>query len=168
MITRRTVLRAAAAVPIAAAAVRIEPVTPAAAALESAPAALRVEHPWLWWVGHGDDVFSGHFATRDEAYDYAARSEYSEIAECKQQDFSLEVDADDVLDRIADAQYDLIGEGEFISSTPEQRSDLSERLTRVMYEWAADNKIVLTAWTFCAVRNKEYVDPPEQQRNHAR
>ena len=118
-------------------------------------------YPWRWWVGYDEEIYREDFATREEAIAYAKRCDFAYVAECQQQDFSLEIEADDVLDRLADWQYDLIGEGDFIDTTKEQRADLSDRLTRVMYEWARDHNICLTAWSFGGLRNRERVDAPE-------
>ena len=158
-ISRRAALKFAAALQVAAGA----PVVASSATTETAPAvaALKAQsHPWRWWVGHDEEVYHTDFDTREEAVAYAQQCDYAYIAECQQQDFSLDIDADEILDGLANAQYDLIGEGEFIETTTEQRKDLGERLTRVMYEWAYENNISLTAWSFGAVRNRALVDAP--------
>ena len=161
MFTRRGILKATAALPVAAVLPATTQATPEVLPTTNAivPGITRTIHPWRWWVSYDQEVCYEGFDTREEAVEYAKHSEYPYVLECKQQDFSLELDADEILEMLYDHQYDLVGEGEFIESTKEERKDLSERLTKVMYEWATEHRISLTAWSFAASRNCENIEP---------
>jgi hypothetical protein len=161
--SRRTFIAGAATLPIAAsmkpeATISAAPDGIAAAPLPSPYA----EYPWRWMVSHDDYSFCEDFETLQEALEFA-RSEGAEVvAECVMQDFSLDFDGDDVLEALLGRNEELIGEGEFIDATKEQRDDLGNMVTAAIEAWAVKHRISLTAWTFGGMRNKQRVDQDKQ------
>lgn len=155
MPTRRAILGGAAAIPAAAA---IAGTTGIATTIETtgAPTPLLTpytDYPWRWWVSNDKETYYNDFDTLKEALEYAARSEYSYIAECQQQDFDLSVDGWRILEQLNDDNGELIGEGEGIECTSEQERDLGEMVTAAIEAWAVKHKIRITAWTFAETRN---------------
>jgi hypothetical protein len=166
MISRRNLIKTASAIPAVA-------MIPAAAALPLAPAVLvagpvavlKPAYPWKWWVTHDREVYHESFETRDEALEYASGCGYAEIAECQQQDFSLEIEPWRVLEMLQDDNEELVGDGDFFSCTNEQEKDLGKMLTATMYAWADKHNINLTAWTFGETRNHESAPPAPAKRS---
>jgi hypothetical protein len=162
MTTRRAFIKATAALP-AIAAVGVEVPAVAAPVVEAVPAAALTpytDYPWRWWVGHSEEVFNEWFETKEEALEFAKRDEASFVAECCQQDFSLDIDGYEVLELLEHNNEERIGEGDFFSCTDEQERDLGEMVTQAVEAWAIKHKIDLQAWTFGATRNSIKLDSP--------
>jgi hypothetical protein len=155
--SRRAFLATAAALP-AATAVLSAP-TVAALPLESATPVLTpyMEYPWRWMVSHDDYSFSEEFETLEKALEFARIEGAEVVAECQMQDFSLSLGGDEVLEALLGTNEELIGEGEFIDATNEQRDDLGKMVTAAIEAWAIKHHISLTAWSFAGIRNKQKV-----------
>lgn len=150
--SRRTFLKGAAAVPVAASigiAGAAEMASPAVAVAASAA------YPFRWWFSYdGGELFSEEFSSKEHAVAFLEREGCGMIAECQQQDFDLRMDADYILEHLAEANEELIGEGDFIDPNKEQIADLEKSVNDAIAAWAARHKIGTTAWTFGEVRNK--------------
>jgi len=161
---RRSLLKSAAALS-AAAAIPTVAVEAAAPAIPAAivPQPLNVKpyanYVWEWFVSHDGCTYYEGFATKEEALEYAQKCDYSLIAECMQQDFRLEVDGWRILEDLNETNYDLIGEGEGIECTNEQRLDLEAMVNRAIEAWVVKHGINITAWSFDGTRNE--TDVPE-------
>ncbi len=144
-----------------AAAIGLMPTTSSAAAPVAGQVATVAAkaHPFRWWVsGDGGELFSAEFDTKEEAIAHAQSCRGGGlIAECQQQDFDLRVSGDMLYELLQDANYDLIGEGDFIDATSEQLGELEDAVNRVIHEWAERHKLDLTAWQFGEVRNREEI-----------
>jgi hypothetical protein len=157
--SRRAFIASAAALPVAAA-------VPAGTSLSAAPDGLALpptpspytEYPWRWMVSRDDYSFGEDFDTLEKALEFARAEGAEVVAECQMQDFSLELDGDDVLEALLGRNDELIGEGEFIDATKEQQDDLGKMVTAAIEAWAIKHRISLTAWTFGDMRNRQRVD----------
>ncbi|WP_439398456.1 twin-arginine translocation signal domain-containing protein [Bradyrhizobium sp. PMVTL-01] len=162
MTTRRTFLKAGGA--IAAAAITPLPASSAEPTLvigEAAATAVSpyAEYPWMWWVSLDGETFISEFETKEEALKEAlGYGEPAMVAECIQQDFSLDVYGSEVLEMLQMNNEELIGEGEFLDCTSEESDDLGKMVTATIEAWAAKHKINLTAWTFGATRNRTAIN----------
>ncbi len=163
---RRTLLKTVAAVP----AVALMPATPALA--EPAQAAAPVvplsvkpyaKYAWEWFVSHDGETYYEGFPTKEDAIKYAQQCDYSLIAECKQQDFNLDIEGWQLIERLNEDNYELIGEGEGIECTAKQARDLGDMVTRAVEAWTIKHSIHLTAWSFADTKNE--TDVPERPRD---
>lgn len=132
----------------------------AATALPVAPPKLKpyVDYVWEWFVSHDGEVYHESFPTREAALEYAKACDYRLVSECRQQDFDIRIEGWEVIERLNEANYDQIGEGDGISCTNAQEGDLGDMLTQAMEAWAVKHAIDLRAWTFGAVRNTIDID----------
>jgi hypothetical protein len=162
-VSRRDFMRAAAAASTAAAL----PATAAADQLLSIsgvagnlkPAA---EYPFDWWVScDGGEVYRERFATREAAVECARRYGGAAIAECRQQDFDLTIDDDELYELMQSRNEERIGDGDFVEWTREQGEELAREVNAVIAAWAERHKINRPAWTFAEVRNFEEIAPPD-------
>jgi hypothetical protein len=157
--SRRAFIASAAAFPIAAA-------VPAGSSLSAVPNGLaapptpspHTEYPWRWMVSHDDYSFGEDFDTLEKALEYARIEGAEVVAECQLQDFSLELDGDDVLEVLLGRNAELIREGEFIDPTKEQQDDLGKMVTTAIEAWAVKHRISLTAGALGGMRNRQRVD----------
>lgn len=144
-----------------AAAIGLLPTTSSAAAPVAGQRAVAAAkaYPFRWCVSFdGGELFSADFDTKEEAIAYAQSCRGGGlIAECRQQDFDLRISGDMLYDLLQDANYDLIGEGDFIDATREQLGELEDAVNRVIHEWACKHKVNRTAWQFGEVRNREEI-----------
>src|ERR1700722_6140281 len=141
--SRRTFIAAAAVAPVAASL----PATSAALPVEP-PVPLQTpyaDYPWRWMVSHDDYSFSEEFDTLEKALEFARIEGAEVVAECQMQDFSLSLGGDEVLEALLGTNEELIGEGEFIDATNEQRDDLGKMVTAAIEAWAIKLRISLTA-----------------------
>ena len=102
-----------------------------------------------------DDAPSGlfqHFKT--DSPKMVGHEEHAVIAECKCQDFDLRINANDLIESMANNNDDRIGEGDFINPTPEQEKELEDSVNAVISAWAEKHDINQTSWTFAGVRNQ--------------
>jgi hypothetical protein len=159
---RRTLLKSAAALSAAV----VVPVTIA----EAAPAVVQplklspyVNHVWQWFVSHDKEVYYEAFETMEQAIEYGKACGYSFVAECQQQDFRLEVDAERVLEWLNEDNYEQIGEGGGVECTSAQQRDLSDMLTRALEAWVVKHSINITAWSFADTKNETTVSRPNQR-----
>lgn len=166
MTTRRDLFKvgaaaaAAVALPSPGPSVSAEMIEPVAAFVPATP---YTEHPWRWWFSADGETFLESFDTQAEAIEAAkAYGEKVIVAECQQQDFSLQVYGSDVIEMLYQNNEEHIGEGEFFDCTREQSDELGQVVTVAIEAWAAKHKLDLTAWTFGATRNR--IEIPEQPR----
>ena len=157
-ISRRQLVAGTACVAVAPLTV-VLPASASSVSVQSVPdlaaVALPREYPWKWWIGNSREIYAEYFDTREDAMEAAHANEYKHIAECRQQDFDLRVDADRVLEDLYCQNEDRVNEdGDFIDCTPEQCDDLSKMLTETMRVWALKHGINTTAWMFGDVRNE--------------
>ncbi|MGY4621995.1 hypothetical protein ACVWZ4_007222 [Bradyrhizobium sp. USDA 4472] len=164
---RRSLLKSAAALS-AAAALPAATSAPAAIAADAAvPAVVAplkanpyTNYVWEWFVSHDGETYYEGFPTKEEALQYAQQCDYSLIAECHQQDFRLDIDGYWLIDHLNDANCDLIGEGDGIEATNEQRLDLEKMVQSAIEAWVVKHNIKITAWTFDGTQNETNVPLP--------
>ena len=160
--SRRTFLKCAAAIPVAA---TIGIASVAEAATPAVVAALPV-YPFQWWFSYdGGELFTENFDTKEVALAFLQHEGEGMIAECQQQDFDLRLDAYEILETLSNNNEELIGDGEFIEPNKEQMDDLEKSVNAAIDAWAIRNKISLTAWTFGEVRNQ--VEIPKAKKTKA-
>lgn len=149
--TRRKLLQAASVAPIALSGT----VVPAAVA--ALPVAEPTAHEFVWRYSHdGGERYGEMFDTKEQALKYLKEYGFGRgcISECKQQDYSLEVDGDQIWELLYGQNEDRMDEdGEFIDYTESQMRDLGDMVTATIKQWAAKHKIATTAWKFDEVRN---------------
>lgn len=163
---RELLLGAAAAIPAATTLMGVSGVADGEIAAAATPALMPyTEHPFKWWVGIDGEIFTDDFDTREEAIEFARKNEYGHVAECCQQDFSLDIGGDEILEVLYGHNEEIMGEdSEFIACTPEQERDLGNMVTAAIEAWAVKHKIDITAWAFGEMRNRvdlsELAPPP--------
>jgi hypothetical protein len=156
---------------IAATAATALPIADTIAPIIAAPAASPImpinSKPYInyvfeWFVSYDGEVYYEGFATRDEAERYAKQCGYSLIAECKPQDFDIRIYGGDIIERLNEDNYELIGEDDGIICTSEQEGDLTKMLTRAFEAWVVKHNIDIRAWSFDTVRNQTAVAPQDR------
>lgn len=162
MTTRRAILKLGVGAAVGATAGRLAsspPLTATELVPESAavvaPASPYATYPWKWWISTDDESFFEWFETKEDAI--KAAESYGDqmfVAECQHQDFSLDIDGDQIFSLLYDNNEELVGEGEFVSCSDEQVQELGVMVTSAIEAWAVKNKIDLQAWTFGATRNR--------------
>lgn len=154
---RRSLLKSAAALrpysPTAAAVAATEPaaLAPLVQPVKASPYASYV---WEWFVSHDGETYYEGFPTKEEAIKYAQQSEYSLVAECRQQDFRLDISGDWIVERLNEDNYELIGEGDGIDCTSAQQADLERMVGRAIEAWVVKHGINITAWSFEETKNQ--------------
>ncbi|WP_245291607.1 hypothetical protein [Methylosinus sp. R-45379] len=108
------------------------------------------------------DSYSEEFETREQAAAVARGYGGATIAECQEQDFDLTIDFDDIHELLYCRNETQIGEGDFITCTREQGDELAREINATIDAWTERHRINRTAWTFGAVRNEEYINPPKE------
>ena len=113
------------------------------------------DHPWSWWVSHDGETFYEHFETAAEAIDYAAKCEYSLVAECQQQDFNLSVDGDQIIELLYGQNEEMVGDGEFdrpnAGAVRRARQGRSPRRSR---SGPSGTRSTSPRWSFAETRNR--------------
>lgn len=163
MTSRRDFLKVG-TVAVAASALPTTP--PVAAFAEAAPVPAAIvpaklspygNYVWEWFVSNDGETYYEPFPTKEEALEYARRSEYSLIAECQMQDFDLSIPAWVILERLDENNYERIGDGEGIQCTPAQDRDLEAMVQKAIEAWVVKHNINITAWSFGATKNQQAV-----------
>jgi hypothetical protein len=135
-------------------------VTPTPTVVASVKANPYTKYVWQWFVSHDGETYYEGFETKEEAVKYAQQCDYSLVAECVQQDFRLNIDGYRLLEELNESNYDLIGEGEGIECTNDQRLDLEKMVQQAIEAWIVKHNIDITAWSFDGVRNQTDVPLP--------
>lgn len=156
---RRTILKAAAAAPIAAVVGAPAGADPAAVqVVAQAPAA----YPWQWWLSYDGERYSEPCNTFAEAMKIAKAEGYNFVTECQQGDYDLNCDGSDILELLYGRNEELMGEdGEFIHCTPEQELDLGKMVSATIQEWCRKHSISTTAWVFTGMRGETRIEHPK-------
>jgi hypothetical protein len=157
MTTRRKFLQTAATVPAVVAAPIFGQVAAMPSTIPPDP------HPFGWYFSYNGEIYDEEFSSKDDALKFLKAAGEGMISECQRQNYSLDVDGNDILEMLYGQNDDLIGEGEFIDCTTEQLHELGDVVTAAIDQWAAKHKIDITAWSFGHIRNtihaKEVCDP---------
>lgn len=160
---RRSLLKSAAALSATAAVAPVATIADAAPAAEViTPANLTpyANYVWEWFVSHDGETYYEGFPTKEEALAYAKQEEYALVAECKQQDFCLELQGWRILEQLNDDNMEMMGEGEGIEATPAQERDLEDMVRRAIEAWVVKHGIRITAWSFADTQNETKVEAP--------
>ncbi len=120
--------------------------------------AAKTVFPWTWRIStDGGYEFTEEYASKDEAIAALLHYDYNDtnvvIAECKEQEFDLRITGDEIIDLMLNNNEDIIGEGEFISVTPEQEKELEDAVNAAISAWDKKHGINTTAWQFAGTRN---------------
>jgi hypothetical protein len=161
--TRRAFIKSAAILPAAAAAAPLmtAEAMPTTSTVPPVPPTPYNDHPWQWWVGHDRERFSDCFNTREDALEAAEEEGYRVVAECKSQDYTLDIEGGDILEMIQGSNEDRLDEdGECIDCTDDQCRDLGDMVTRAVEEWVMKHNISIRAWAFGDVRNEMDIPRP--------
>lgn len=148
--SRRAFIQAGAAIPAAAIAAAVNAPLITATVAAACP---YTDYAWQWFVSHDGDTYHDRFDTVEAAIEYARKCQYTVVAECKPQDFSLEVEGLEILELLDGNNEDMRGEGEGIECTQGQEDDLGKMVTAAIEAWVVKHNIAITAWTFGGVRN---------------
>lgn len=148
---RRAFIKAAIAAPLAVKLPVIDAVAEPLPAVAAAPI-----HPWQWWFSYdGGEVYSEQFESMEAALKFLKSEGEGHIAECRQQDFDMELTGDTVFEALLGQNEEIIGEGNFLDgATSEQVDDLGRMVSAAIQAWVQKHNIDLTAWQFAGTRNK--------------
>jgi hypothetical protein len=119
-----------------------------------------------WWRSCDGEHFLGPYDTRQEAVD-ELDGYGGEVAECSPGQFDLSFDADDILQRIEEDNYernDPDGDSEiFLDVTKEDKKELENLLRTALQRWIAARNIGLAhCWAFSEIRNRERIPSDEE------
>lgn len=169
-VTRRSFIRAAGALPVAAAAATIAP----AALPEGAELVVeQVEAPapaWGWYAGHDGERFGlGPYDTKEEMLQAAYRElgDRFHILEAAPGEYDLDAFRDgrgvELLDEHNQDLTDPDGDYIAFDVNAEQRAELDAMLNAAVRAWVNKHDLPLTSWRFDCSRNDEYFGPPETE-----
>jgi hypothetical protein len=116
-----------------------------------------------WWYSQNEERWNGPCSDREEAIELG-RDEYPGegfmVMEAETGDYDLRVDADTLLERIADRNEDRSdpdGDPPLHGVTPAQEKDLEAFVHNAIKRWARAHRIDIRAWCFTKQGNPESI-----------
>lgn len=129
---------------------------------------------WNWWAGSNGEFFEiGPCASREEAISCAVTKglwEIVHICEAYTPPIQLAdwIDVDGLLERADESVWDTLHRAEFddgpvFDVTPEQATDLVQRVKQACHDWQTAHGLTFKVNTFQGSRNHEFITMEDHQ-----